>query len=155
MSAYASREREEPIAAFVLSLISGLLILAGSGLVMSFSGQLSSYYYGGMMGGHYGMINGYYGMMRGFGFGGMWFYGLAAIGIISGIIILVGAIMLYNQPTKTSTWGALILAFSIVSFFGMSGFFIGAILGVLGGILAITWKRGVSLTPSKSPRAFS
>lgn len=49
--------------------------------------------------------------------------------------------MIYNQPSKTSTWGALILAFSIVSLFGMGGFFFGAILGVVGGILALTWKK--------------
>ncbi len=89
-------------------------------------------YYGGMMGG-------YYGMMHGFGLGGGGFYGLAAIGIVSGIIILVGAIMIYSQPAKASTWGALILAFSIVSLFGMGGFFFGAILGIVGGILALTW----------------
>jgi len=34
----------------------------------------------------------------------------------------------------------MIFAFSIVSLFGMGGFFVGSILGVLGGILAITWK---------------
>ena len=98
------------------------------------------YYYGGMMGGYYGMMNGYYGMMQGFGFGG-WHYALAAIGLVSGVIILVGAIMIYTQSTNVSTWGALILAFSVVSFFGMGGFFVGAVLGAVGGILAITWKQ--------------
>ena len=86
------------------------------------------------------MMGGYYGMMQGSGFGG-WFYGLAAIGVISGVIILIGAIMVYTQPSRASSWGALILVFSIVSFFGMGGFFLGAILGVVGGILAMTWKK--------------
>ena len=66
---------------------------------------------------------------------------MAVIGIASGIVVLDGAIMVYHQPAKASTWGALILAFSIVSLFGMGGFFVGAILGVVGGILALTWKR--------------
>jgi hypothetical protein len=132
---------EKPIAAFILSLIAGLLILGGSGMMMSFAGAPFAPYYGGMMGGYYGMMNGYYGMMRGFGSGG-WFYGFAVIGVISGIIILVGAIMVYNQPSKAPTCGALILAFSIAGFFAMGGFFLGAILGMLGGILALTWKSG-------------
>lgn len=132
---------EKPVASFILSLIAGILILGGSATVVSLS--QGEPYYGGMMGGYYygGMMGGYYGMMHGFGFGGGWFYGLAAIGIVSGIIILLGAIMVYNQPAKSSTWGALILAFSIVSLFGMGGFFFGAILGVVGGILALSWKK--------------
>ena len=128
---------QRPTAAFVLSLIAGLLILGGSGMMMSFVGAQYAPYYSGMMGGPYGMMNGYYGMMRGFGFGGG-FYGFAAIGVISGIIILIGSIMVYNRPSKASTWGALILAFSLASFFAMGGFFLGAVLGIVGGILAIT-----------------
>lgn len=104
--------------------------------MMGFSGPG---YHGGMMGGYYGMMGGYYGMMQGFG-SSAWFYALAAIGLISGIVILVGAIMVYTQPSKASTWGALILIFSILGFFGMGGFFLGGILGVVGGILAMTWK---------------
>jgi len=126
-----------PVAPFVLSLLAAVLILGGSGMMTTFSSGVP--YYGGMMGGYYGMMGGYYGMMKGFGFGG-WFYALAAIGLISGAIILVGAIMVYTQPSKVSTWGTLILIFSILSFFGMGGFFLGGILGVVGGILAMTWK---------------
>ena len=122
----------KPVASFTLSLIAGVLILGGSAMVISFSP--GGHYYGGMMGG-------YDGMMRGFGLGGGWLYAFAAIGVASGIIILIGAIMIYNQPTKASTWGSFILAFSIVSLFGTGGFFFGAILGVVGGILALTWKK--------------
>lgn len=96
-------------------------------------------YYGPMMRGYYGgMMGGYYGMTGGFGLAGTWFYSLAVIGAVSGIMILVGAIMVYNQPTRASSWGALVLAFSIVSFLGMGGFFLGAILGIVGGVLAMT-----------------
>lgn len=131
----------KPVASFVLSLLAGILILVGSVTVVGLYSGLP--YYGGMMGGYYygGMMGGYYGMMHGFGFGGGWFYGLAGIGVVSGVLILIGAIMIYNQPAKSATWGTLVLAFSIVSFFGMGGFFIGAILGVVGGILALTWKE--------------
>ena len=135
-----STTTEKPIVSFIFSLIAGILILGGSVTVMGFSfGDLTMW--------HDERIllrrddGRYYGMMRGFGFGGGWFSGLAAIGIASGIIILIGAIMIYNQPARASTWGALILAFSIVSLFGMGGFFFGAVLGVVGGILALTWKK--------------
>lgn len=74
-----------------------------------------------MMGGNCygGMTGGYYRMMR--GFGGGWFYGLAAIGVVLGIVVLVGAVMTYNQLTEASTWGAIVSAFSIASPFGMEG----------------------------------
>jgi hypothetical protein len=94
---------EKPVASFILSLIAGILILGGGVTVVTLS--QGEPYYGGMMSGYYGgMMGGYYGMMHGFGFGGGWFYGLAAIGIVSGVIILLGAIMVYNQPAKSSTW---------------------------------------------------
>jgi hypothetical protein len=102
--------------------------------MMGFPVGGSPYSYGGMMGG-------YYGMMRGLGFGGEWSYGLGAVGIISGIVILVGAVIIYNKPAQAPTWGTLVLAVSVVSLFGMAGFFLGAILGAVGGILAITWKK--------------
>jgi len=126
-------------APFVLSLLAGILVLGG-GVMMTFS--LGVPYYGGMMGGHYGMMGGYYGMMQGFGFGG-WFYILAVLGLLSGAVILIGAMMVYTQLGKVSTWGALILIFSILSFFGMGGFFLGGILGVVGGALALTWKSRI------------
>jgi hypothetical protein len=126
---------QRPVAPFVVSLIGGLLILGGSGMMVGFS---NPGYYGGMMGGYYGMMNGYYGMMGGYGSG--WFFGLAAIGVVSGIIVLLGAIMIYNGTGRTPTWGTLILVFSLVSLFGMGGFFLGAMLGAVGGIMAITWK---------------
>lgn len=126
---------EIPTASFILSLIGGLLILAGVGMMMTFS--FGTPYYG-MMGGYNGMMGGYYGMMQGFGYGG-WFYGAAAIGLVSGIIVLIGAAMIYVRPSKAPMWGLLVLIFSIISFIGMGGFFLGAILGVVGGILALTW----------------
>lgn len=133
---------ERPVVAFVISLIAGIVVLIGS-VMKTFAG--SPYYlgyYGPMMRGYYGgMMGGYYGMMGGFGLAGAWFYVLVVIGAVSGIMILVGAIMIYNQPTRASSWGALILAFSIVSYLGMGGFFFAAILGVIGGVLAMTFRQ--------------
>lgn len=129
---------EKPVASFVVSLVAGILILAGSVMMVGFAFGPS--YYGAMMGGSYGMMNGYYGMMQAFGFSG-WFYSLMLIGVASGAIVLLGAMMVYTQPSKSSAWGVLILVFSIVSFFGMGGFFLGAILGIVGGTLALTYRQ--------------
>ncbi len=140
VSAAAQPAPNAPTAPFVLSLIAGLLILAGVGMMTTFSSGTPYY---GMMGGYYGMMDGYYGMMQGFGYGG-WFYGFAAIGLIAGIVVLVGAVMMYTRRGSAQTWGLLILVFSIISLFGMGGFFIGAILGIVGGILALAWNPGVA-----------
>lgn len=130
---------EAPTAPFVLSLIAGLLILAGAGMMVTFS--FGGPYYG-MRGGYYGMMGGYYGMMQGFGYG--WFYGAAVLSLIAGIVILVGAVMIQARPRSASTWGLVVLVFSILSFFGMGGFFVGAILGIVGGVLAMVWRPSVT-----------
>ncbi len=132
---------ERPVVAFVISLIAGIVVLS-AGAMMAFAGSPYYWgYYGPMMGGYYGgMMGGYYGMMGGFGLAGAWFYVLTVIGVVAGIMILVGAIMVYNRPARGSSWGALILVSSIVSFLGMGGFFLGAVLGVVGGVLAMTFR---------------
>ena len=50
--------------------------------------------------------------------------------------------MLDSKPENHVKWGTLILIFSMLSIFGgMGGWIIGWILGVIGGLLAITWKK--------------
>jgi hypothetical protein len=129
-------ETERPTAAFLLSLVGGIFILLGGG-VMSMFGPFG---FGGMMGGYRGMM-GYrysgYGMMGELGFG---MFGI--LGLIFGVIVIISAFMLNSKPHEHSTWGTLIVIFSVLSIFGsaMGGFGIGLILGLIGGILAITWK---------------
>lgn len=126
-----------PEAAFVLSLVGGVLILIGSVVVMMWAfGGMSAW--GGPMG---IMMGGYDGMMGGMGFSGMGIFGgMSFLGLIAGILVLVGAVMLRSRPEQASTWGMIILVFSIVSLFGMGGFFVGAALGFVGGLLAVTWR---------------
>jgi hypothetical protein len=97
---------------------------------------------------------GYGWMMRGFGgmigslgvpFGFM--QGLMLVGLASGIIVIVGAVMLDARPTDHFAWGVIILVFSVTSFLGMGGFIVGAILGIVGGAFAISWRP---MLPSKS-----
>lgn len=130
---------EKPGTAFILSLIGGIFILIGGGVMA----MISSYGFGGMMGGYGrygGMMGPGFGMMGGlsYSFGGM--FGIA--GIIFGIAVIVSALMLYDNPANHSQWGTAILIFSVLSIFGsaMAGFGIGLVLGLIGGILGITWK---------------
>ena len=133
---------EKPSAPFVLSLVAGILVLLGGVTTMLWSSS-GMPMWGGMMG---GMMGGYQGMMGGMGLGGGIFFGMGAFAIASGLAVLLGATMIYSRPRETSTWGVVILVFSLVSLFGMGGFFMGAILGIVGGILALTWKPTLGQT---------
>jgi len=127
---------EKPTAAFVLSLLAGILIVVGAGtsMIWFWSG-------GPTWGGVRGMMGMMGGMMTVMGFGGFGFFlGMGALGLVSGIIVLLGAVMLHSQPHQAYTWGIIILVFSVLSLFGMGGFIVGSILGVVGGALALIWK---------------
>jgi hypothetical protein len=100
-------------------------------------------------------MSGHYGMMSGSGTGGMMrgrlgmmmpfqpvigtsIATISAISIGIGIILIIGGYFIYKKPESARRWGIAILVASIVSLFGMGGFLIGAILGIIGGILALT-----------------
>jgi hypothetical protein len=132
-------EVEKLTIAVVFSLVAGILIVLGSIYTMM-RGI-------GMMGGGYsGMIGGLGGMMGWPAYGAM--AGTWVLGLVSGIIVLISAIMLNIRPGQAThgmracctMWGTMILVFSIVSLFGVSmgGFLIGAILGIIGGALALS-----------------
>ena len=105
-----------------------------------YGGMMNGEYYGGMMNGYYGIMNGYYGMMGGYGSGT--FLAIQALGAVAGLVVLLGAVMMFAGSGKASTWGALVLAFSLVAALASGGFFVGTILGVVGGALAMAWKPG-------------
>jgi hypothetical protein len=115
---------QQPTAAFVLSLLAGLWMLAA----------------GSMMGGFgWGMMGGWRrtgGWMWGQGFGVWWPW----FAVVGGIIVLVGAVMLYTKPEQRRTWGTVILVASALNFLlGMMGLLAGT-LGVIGGVLALSTK---------------
>jgi hypothetical protein len=61
-------------------------------------------------------------------------------GIFAGIVVLVGAVMLYVKPEQRRSWGVVILVASALNFLlGMMGFLAGT-LGVIGGVLALSTK---------------
>ena len=133
-----------PVAAFILSLIGGVFILLGAAVMSMFAfGSLNM---SGMMGMMTGTMSGMYG---GMGMGMMVGFApvLAVLGFASGILVILGAVMLYSRPIESQLWGAIILAFSLVSILGgMGGFVVGLILGVVGGTLALTWKTKPEIT---------
>lgn len=104
---------------FGLSLAGGILILLGGISVLLFHSSYSQM--GTMMG----------------GFGLSYIQGSSAFGIICGAIVLFGAMMMYYRPAETRIWGILVLIMSAASLLGMGGFWIGAILGIIGGALAL------------------
>jgi len=93
-----------------------------------------------MMDGFGGMMGDYGHMMDGLGFPYGIVSGLMLVSLVSGVLVIVGAVMINIHPSQSSTWGIVVLVFSIISFVGMGGFVIGAVLGVVGGILALTWR---------------
>ena len=126
--------------AFLLSLVGGLIILLG-GIISSFW-----FFYGGAVWGDFsdvwsGMMGGYHGMMGSFGFPLGFMSGFSLVGLVSGIIVVIAALMINMRPQEKNAWGVLILVFSAISFLNMGGFFIGGILGLVGGAFAVSANK--------------
>ena len=66
------------------------------------------------------------------------FFGLGAIGIVSAVVILFGAITVHSMSANLPLWGSLIFVSSLVSLLATGGLVIGAALGMIGGTLAMT-----------------
>jgi hypothetical protein len=73
---------------------------------------------------------------------------LGAFGAVVGIVIVLLGLRLKSSPGTARSSGVLIVVLSILSFFGGAGFFIGLILGLLGGILAWVWRPPASTAPA-------
>jgi len=141
------------VAPFVLSLIGGVFILLGAIVISMFTfgsptivGSMSSSM-SGMMGGMNGQTG--MGMMIG---GMMGLYPVfSIIGLASGALVILGAVMLYSRPFEKDLWGGVIIAFSILGILGgMGGFMIGLVLGIVGGALALA-RNPTSKTTVSTP----
>lgn len=117
---------EKPTAAFVLSLIAAIFILL-NGIFIAVIGAMFFAFFPGVA------------------------ILIAAIGLIFGIIVLVGAILLWTNPNTHVAGGILVLLFSIFSLVIGGGFIIGFILGLVGGILGIVWKPPAPMMPMQQP----
>lgn len=121
--------------AFALSLAAGILILFGS----LFPLLLFAGFHGNPMNWMHGMGDG--GMMR-FGYsswlmGGWYFY----IPAISGIIVLIGAVMLNKNSKNIQPWAILVIIFSVIGLLGMGFSILGGILGIIGGGIALSKRN--------------
>jgi len=59
------------------------------------------------------------------------------VGIVFGVLVIIGAVLMYKKPLQTRQWGVIVLIASALSFVGMGGFMIGGILGVIAGVIAL------------------
>jgi hypothetical protein len=111
-----------PRTAYLLALIGGILILLGAIVEAIEFAIIGSAF-------------------AAFGFGGFaaLFIALAVIALIFGLIVLILAMRLKSNPQGAKMTGVLIIVFSLLSFIGGGGFYIGAILALVGGILALIW----------------
>ncbi len=124
---------EKPTAAFVLSLLAGIFILIDGIFVTA---AATFVFLVPMMDMFIGVIGMVIGMI----------IGIAEL--IFGIIVMMGAFMINSSdPGKVKTGGILVLIFSIISIIAGGGFIIGLILGLVGGILALTWKPSEQSPP--------
>jgi hypothetical protein len=124
---------------YVLSLIGGLIVLVVSILNLVWFGTGASFLggYGGYM---RGMMDGYHNFMGNYASSTGFFAGISVVSLICGIILVIAAVMLWVQPQARIIWAVVIIVFSAVSFVGMGGYFIGAILGIIGGAIALSIK---------------
>ena len=118
------------LTAFLLSLLGGLGMLAhGRKLYGGFGRRMSGW------GGHHhhllweGSIAGHF---------GLWLFW---VGVVAGGIVLVSAITFYFFPRHWRSLGITILVASLVNlFFGMGGM-IPSLLGVAGGVVALSSRE--------------
>jgi hypothetical protein len=87
----------------------------------------------GMHGDHYSMM-GFTAVNSGL------LYALLLTGMVCGAIVIASSLLPYLRPGQHSIWGAFILAFPLLSLIGMGGFIVGAVVGIVGGTIAITWS---------------
>jgi hypothetical protein len=124
--------------AWILALVGGILIILSGTLLMAVSVFILPHLsYGNLStpprlapSSIPGLVSGIVGVMGTFG-------------LVSGAIVLLSAIMLLRNPNQPKTWGVLILVFSVLSFLGLGGFIVGAILGIIGGIMVLRWRPPV------------
>jgi hypothetical protein len=128
----------------ILSIIGGSLIIIGGLMPLTMLGMLghfgmmSGFGPGGMMGSRFGMMT----MMPSQSFIWATMAVISVISIGSGVVLIIGGYLIYRKPEIAGKWGVAILVASVVGLFSMGGgFFIGSILGIIGGILALTRRQ--------------
>lgn len=116
MEGSAAAPAKRATAGFALSLVAGILIILDGIVLLAASSIVSSLNIAGLA---LGVLGG--------------------IAIIFAIIVFIGAWLIYT-PGREMIGGILVLIFSIISIITGGGFFIGLILGIIGGALGLAKK---------------
>jgi len=131
----AGYPEQYPRTGFLLSLIGGILITVVSLLVVALVYALAS-------------------ELSALGYGGAATALVVAelmVGAVLGILIIYGAYQVRSRPASARIWGIGIIVLALVSIFVSSGgFYIGALLALIGGFLAYRWRP-----PAPSPTGWS
>ncbi len=120
----------KPTAAFVLALIGGIIIILWGGLLVALGAVFTTTAYG------YVVESIFTG---------------ASIELITGFLIVGLGIALYVSPYHHVAFGIIILIASVGSLAGGGGLFLGFILGLIGGILAIVHKPQITVVLGPPP----
>ena len=135
MSDEPSDTKSAPVGAFVASLIAGLWMLVSSGM-MTYGYHMMD---GGMLWSGPGAASPWvwrHEMMSGVGPGFLWPWA----GMIYGVATMAAAITMYFQPSRSAAMGVIVLIASGLDIFAGAGDYLAALLGIVGGVLAILWK---------------
>lgn len=101
----------------MLTFVGGFFILVG-GLVLAFVGVLFFAFLGA-------------------------FSGLFLIGLVLGLLTMVFGGLMLAMPRLHLLWGVLVILMALLSIpFALGGFFLGFLLALIGGILAVIYKPG-------------
>jgi hypothetical protein len=115
-----SASAKRATAGFAISLVAGIFVLLNGLFWFAMSSFLGSF-------------------SELFNFVGLSLDVLGGVLVVFAIIIFIGAYLIY-KPGNEMIGGILVLIFSIISFIGGGGFALGAILGLVGGILGLLKK---------------
>ncbi len=121
----------KPTAAMVLSIIGGIFYLL-IGIILVGLGAVLGSFIGGL---------------------GIGVAAIGGIGLVSGIIIIVGAaIMNTSDKSKVRMGSILVLVFTLIgAVFTFGGVVIGFILALIGSVLGLTWNPSVQMGPPPAP----
>jgi Family of unknown function (DUF6114)/zinc-ribbon domain len=81
-----------------------------------------------------------------FGYSGTDALLFAIVALVAGLLIVACAVLLHLYPQRHEVLGALVIGLAFASLFTfVGGFFLGFLLSLLGGILAVTWRPTIPL----------
>ncbi len=125
--------------AFAIALVGAVIVLVVS-LINAVWFGTGAPFWGGFGGFMQGMMGSNHNFMGAYASSTGFFTAVSVVSLVCGIIMLIGALMLRVYPKDHLIWGIVILVFSAVSFVGMGGYFVGEVLGIIGAVLAVTYK---------------